>query len=95
MTLIVEVALALLSIIVSVCGFYIKRLYKTVDGNTMHIKSVEKELTNHRVDDAAKFVSRQEMDVRFHHLRDDIRGMISPLREELQNIENFLRQQKK
>jgi len=85
----------IVGIVCSIFGFYIKRLYEKVDQNTTDIKEVTNGLHDHRVEDASTYVSRQELDQRFHDLRDDIRGMIAPLNQQLQSMSNFLREHNK
>ena len=101
-----EYVIALLTLGVMIIGFYVRRLYEAIDRNERNINSlgernqaelkiVEAALIEHRVTNAATFVSRQELDTRFHDLRDDIRGMVKPLRDELHSIGNFLREHNK
>jgi hypothetical protein len=87
--------LAIFGVVCSIIGFYLKRLYEKVDQHGVDIKEVTTGLHNHRVEDASTYVSRQELDARFHELRDDIRGMISPLNAQLQSMSNFLREHNK
>lgn len=90
MTLI-EIAWGVLTLFASILGFYIKRLYSTVDKNSKDIVEVKKDLADHRVYDAATYPSRTELDAKLYELKKDIRGMISPVHTHLHNIENYLR----
>lgn len=77
-----------LGIIISVMGFYLKRLYDRVD-------RTERDLVDHRIEDARHYITREEHDNKMNILKNDIRGMISPVRESVQNIEKFLRESHK
>lgn len=67
----------------SIIGFFLREQHG-------RLNKVEEGLQNHRVEDAQNLVSRQEISA----LRDDIRGMISPIHSKIENIENFLRDNK-
>ena len=88
MTYVLEIVLFLVSIISGILGFFIKRLYSRVD-------EIEDDLVEHRVEDARSYITREEHDTKMLNLKDDIRGMISPIRQSVENIEQFLRQHKK
>jgi len=88
MTYVLEIVLFLVSIISGILGFFIKRLYSRVD-------TIEDDLVEHRVEDARSYITREEHDTKMLNLKDDIRGMISPIRQSVENIEQFLRQHKK
>lgn len=83
-----EIVLALLGLMASILGFFVKRLYTRVDKN-------EKDLVDHRIEDARNYITRDEHDKKMLNLKDDIRGMISPIRESVQNIEKYLREHEK
>lgn len=112
MSLVVELFIAVFSIVCAVIGFYTKRLYVSVDSNTKEIKRIESmdnrikltetsvnnlasKFQDHRVDSALTYPSRKEVDDKITALKDDIRGMIAPVRTSLQNVENYLRDSKK
>ncbi len=78
---VVEVVLFFLGTAFSVAGFYIKELYGRMN-------LVERDLNNHRVEAAKNLVPRTEMQA----LRDDVRGMLSPINAKLESIDNFLRE---
>lgn len=88
MDYIVELAIFILSVIIAGFSFIMKRLHKRMDKN-------EEDLTNHRVEDARLYITREELDTKMYHLKDDIRGMISPIRTSVENIEKFLREHNK
>lgn len=78
-----------------ILGFYVRRLYANQDRNTEEIKTVKKDLADHRVEDARDFLSRKEFDARMFELKNDIRGMISPLHTKMDTIDNYVREQTK
>ena len=59
------------------------------------LDSLSKTFHDHRVEDAATYPSRKEVDDKLFSLKDDLRGMIAPVRTSLQNVENYLRESKK
>lgn len=82
-----EVLMILLSVIGILVLFVVKRLHDKVDKNT-------EDLVLHRIDDARNFITRQEHEEKVIQLKDDIRGMISPIRISVENIEKYLREKK-
>lgn len=92
---VIEIAWGVLALLASVFGFYFKRLYAAVDKNTADIKDVQQEVTEHRIHDAANYPSRKELDDKLTELKADIRGMIGPIHTHLQNLEYYLRNDKK
>lgn len=83
-----EIILFALATASSIIGFYIKELYT-------RLSTVEKSLQDHRVEDAKTLVPRIELQAFGQALRDDIRGMISPLNNKVENIESYLRDSSK
>lgn len=53
--------------------------------------TLERELTLHRVEDAAKFLPRSEMEAFANRIRDDITTIVQPLATKMQSVEEFLR----
>ena len=82
-----DIFLSLLSVIGVLVLFVVKRLHDKVDKNT-------EDLVLHRIEDARNFVTRQEHEERILQLKEDLRGMISPIRVSVENIEKFLREGK-
>lgn len=68
----------------SIIGFFLRDLHA-------RLSRVETGLQEHRVDAAQNLVNRSEI----HILRDDIRGMLSPINSKIESIENFLRDGRK
>lgn len=85
----------LIALLISVLGFYIKRLYSRMDIIEKKIDDNADDLANHKIHDATSYATRGEIDNKLHRVRDDIRGMISPIHSQLQNIEEYLRAAKK
>ena len=77
---ILNVILFILGGVASVAGFYIRGLYGRVD-------ALERDMVDHRVEDAKEFVSKTDMQI----LKEDIRELISPLSTKLGEIEKHLR----
>lgn len=75
-----EIILFTIGTLFSVIGFFLKDLHGRLD-------KVETGLQNHRVEDAQNLASRNEIQI----LRDDIRGMLSPLHNKIDGLETFLR----
>lgn len=67
----------------SVIAFFLRDLHS-------RLTACEKSLQDHRVEDAQNLVSRSEI----QSLRDDIRGMLSPIHSKIDEIEKFLRDNK-
>ena len=67
----------------SIIAFFLRDLHS-------RMTNVEKGLQDHRVEDAQNLVNRSEL----QGLRDDIRGMLSPIHSKISEIEKFLRDDK-
>lgn len=86
-----EIAIAIGGIIASIIGFYIKRLYREIDSVKNDMKVMREELTNHRVDGAARYLPREEMKEFADRIRQDVQSNLQPLFVKLQSIEEYLR----
>lgn len=80
-----EIILFVIGTLFSVIGFFLRDLHA-------RLANVETGLQNHRVEDAKDLVPRVELLALTQTLRDDIRGMISPLNTKVENIDNYLRE---
>lgn len=67
----------------SIVAFFLRDLHA-------RLTKVEEGLQNHRVEDAQDYIKRSEIQV----LRDDIRGMLSPINSKIADIEKYLREEK-
>lgn len=78
----------IISTLFGVMAFFLRDLHR-------RLTQVEIELHDHRVEDAKDLVPRVELLALTQTLRDDIRGMISPINTKVENIENYLREKGK
>lgn len=85
--MILEISLAVVGLIASAVGFYVKMLYR-------EISTLKGELQRHLVEDASKYLPRTEMNDITMRLRQDVQMMFTPLMEKLQSIEEYLRKEK-
>ena len=83
-----EILTYAITVLMALVGFIMRRLFTKVD-------DIQGQLVEHRVEDARTYISREEHDKKQELLKDDIRGMISPIRLSVENIEKFLREHKK
>ena len=74
-----------ISTLFGVIAFFLRDLHR-------RLTQVEIGLHDHRVEDAKDLVPRVELLALTQTLRDDIRGMISPINTKVENIENYLRE---
>lgn len=79
----IEIIGGLLSIIITIIGFYVRRAYNMMDTMT-------KDFVDHRINDAKEYITHQEL----KELKDDIRGMLSSIHSKLASIEVYLRENK-
>ena len=84
----IEISLALLSVVSSLLMYFIKRTNNRID-------KVDTELQNHRVEDARHYITRVEHDNKIEILKSDIREMVGSIGESVRNIENYIRDQNK
>ena len=84
----IEISLALLSVVSSLLMYFIKRTNNRID-------KVDTELQNHRVEDARNYITRVEHDNKLEILKADIREMVGSIGESVRNIENYIRDQNK
>lgn len=84
----IEISLALLSVVSSLLMYFIKRTNNRID-------KVDTELQNHRVEGARHYITRVEHDNKLEILKADIREMVGSIGESVRNIENYIRDQNK
>lgn len=85
--MILEISLAVVGLLASAVGFYVKMLYR-------EIANLKGELQRHLVEDASKYLPRTEMNDITMRLRQDVQMMFTPLMEKLQSIEEYLRKER-
>lgn len=78
-----EIILFVIGTLFSIIGFFLREQHG-------RLTKVETGLQDHRVEDAKNLVSRGELQT----LKDDIRGMLSPIHVKIGEIEKFLRETK-
>jgi hypothetical protein len=75
-----EIAIYVMGLFISITGFYIKRVYDKMD-------ALEQDLINHKLEDAKIYATRNEIS----KVADDIKDLITPIAQKLASIEEFLR----
>lgn len=68
----------------TIIGFYMKRFYDKMD-------NLEERLNKHQIEDAANLCTKVEL----KDLKQDIKDFFTSIKEQLNNIENHLRQPQK
>jgi len=79
-----EIFIFILSTVISIIGFYLRRIYEKMD-------FLEGEVNSHRLHDASYLATKDEL----KELKHDIKDFLSSVKEQLNNIENYLRQAQK
>ncbi len=79
--------LFLVGTLFSIIGFFLRDLHRRLCG-------VETGLQDHRVEDAKNLVPRTEMQTLMVELKEDIRGMLSPIHQKVNSMEQHLREHK-
>lgn len=79
-----EIILAVVGLMASALGFYVKQLYGRLD-------KLESHLQTHLVEDAAKYIPRAEMNEFADRIRSDVQAIVQPMLKQLQSIEEHLR----
>lgn len=81
-----EVFIGVVSLLCTVVGFFIKRLYDKMDFLETTVHDCKGTLQMHRIENAREFVRKEDM----KELKDDIKELITPLSEELTGLRTFL-----
>ena len=79
-----DVFMFIFSIFSTIICFYMKRFYDKMD-------SLEEKLNKHQIEDAANLCTKVEL----KDLKQDIKDFFTSIKEQLNNIENHLRQPNK
>ena len=79
-----DVFMFIFSIFSTIIGFYMKRFYDKMD-------SLEEKLNKHQIEEAANLCTKVEL----KDLKQDIKDFFTSFKEQLNNIENHLRQPNK
>lgn len=85
--MILEISLAVVGLLASAVGFYVKMLYR-------EIANLKGELQRHLVEDASKYLPRSEMNDFANRFRLDVQGLEQRMMDKLQSIEEYLREKK-
>ncbi len=91
---VLEIVSGVVSLIITVVSFFVKRLYTKLDELTTKTDALESALAEHRIDDVASYVKRDEMKTLGDSLKIEMKDLLAPMGAKLQSIEEFLRARK-
>lgn len=83
-----EIVLAIMSMLISIIGWYLRK-------QENRISELESSLTEHRLEDVSKYLTRAEMLDFADRIKADMKDVISPVSVKLQSIEEYLREGKR
>lgn len=89
-----EIVSGVVSLLLSIVSFFVRRLYTKLDNSDAKIEALENALAEHRIEDVANYVKRDEMKTLWDSLKTEMRDLLAPMGSKLQSIEEFLRARK-
>lgn len=86
-----EIIILLIGVLFTVMGYYLRKgVNKQMECDTK-AKLLEDKLNAHILDDATKYVTRDEMNKDIEKIERTIRDAINPINDKLGSMEDFLR----